>query len=96
MQVVLMNLPKNDFIEMEIHPENDQFFRVEQGQIRIIAQKDTKALVLTGEAGFACILPKGTKHKIMNNGQGDLKVYTIYSPPHHAPDKIDPVHKEKM
>lgn len=88
-QVVLMNIPVGDDIESEIHKENDQFFRVEKGSIKVIIEDHTH---LDGTDGFSFIVPKGTKHRIINTGINDLKLYTIYSPPHHEPNKINFVH----
>lgn len=89
MQVVLMSLPEGDYIDSEIHEEHDQFFRVESGHIKVIIN-DTQ--ILKGGPGFACIIPKGTRHEIWNDGSEPLKLYTIYSPPEHAPDKVNPTH----
>lgn len=94
MQVVLMNLPVGDFIEMEIHPETDQFFRVEEGKIMVITKKSKEGneFEIIGESGFAFVIPKGTLHKIVNIGDTNLKLYTIYSPPHHDADKAEIKH----
>jgi mannose-6-phosphate isomerase-like protein (cupin superfamily) len=89
MQVVLMNLPIKDFIASEIHEDNDQFFRVESGEIQVIID-DKK--VIKGGPGFACVIPKGTRHEIRNIGKENLKLYTIYSPPHHPPNRINKMH----
>ncbi len=42
--------------------------------------------------GEAVIVPAGTFHNVINTGKGQLKLYTIYSPPNH-PDGT--VHKTK-
>lgn len=31
----------------------------------------------------AILIPKGTYHNVINIGQEDLKIYSIYVPPHH-------------
>lgn len=77
-QLVLMALKPKEEIGAEVH-ELDQFFRVEEG---------TGVAILDGvstpiRAGFAIIVPAGTKHNIINTGSGPLKVYTLYSPPNH-------------
>jgi mannose-6-phosphate isomerase-like protein (cupin superfamily) len=77
-QLVLMALKPKEEIGAEVH-ELDQFFRVEEG---------TGEAVLDGvrtsiRAGFAVVVPAGTRHNIINNGTAALKLYTVYSPPNH-------------
>src|ERR1019366_1100623 len=35
------------------------------------------------KAGFAVVVPAGTKHNIINTGSVPLKLYTLYAPPNH-------------
>lgn len=37
-------------------------------------------------------VPAGTRHNFVNEGSGDLKLYTVYAPPQNAPGTI---HKTK-
>lgn len=79
-QLVLMSLKPNEEIGMEVHPENDQFFRFEKG--RGICKMDGNEYELAD--GVAIIVPAGAKHNIINTSDTeDLKLYTIYSPAHH-------------
>jgi mannose-6-phosphate isomerase-like protein (cupin superfamily) len=79
-QLVLMSLKPKEEIGMEVHADNDQFFRFEQGQGKCIIDGHEYAL----KDGSAIIVPAGAKHNIINtSGKEDLKLYTIYSPPHH-------------
>jgi mannose-6-phosphate isomerase-like protein (cupin superfamily) len=67
-------------IGMEVHPDNDQFFRFEQGSGKCII--DGNEYIVAD--GSAIIVPAGAQHNIMNTSDsGDLKMYTIYSPAHH-------------
>lgn len=79
-QLVLMSLKPNEEIGMEVHPENDQFFRIEKGEgICVI---DGNEYQLTD--GVAIVVPAGAKHNIKNTSETEeLKLYTIYSPAHH-------------
>lgn len=87
-QLVLMTLQPGEEIGSEVHPENDQFFRFEEGQGKlVIAGEET----IIGN-GWAGVVPAGTEHNIINTGAGFLKLYTIYSPAHH-PDGT--IHKTK-
>ncbi len=78
-QLVVMNLKVGEEIGMEVHPSVDQFFRVEQGTANFVIDGQT----FTVEADHAVIVPAGANHNVINIGQTDLKLYTIYSPPNH-------------
>lgn len=79
-QLVLMALKPNEEIGLEIHNSNDQFFRFESGNGEVIID-DTKYQVTDGSA---IIVPAGAKHNVINTSNTEpLKLYTIYSPPHH-------------
>ena len=79
-QLVLMSLLPNEEIGMEVHPDNDQFFRFEKGQGKCIIDGNEYNV----EDGSAIIVPAGAQHNIINtSGEEDLKLYTIYSPAHH-------------
>ena len=79
-QLVLMTLKPNEEIGEEIHKENDQFFRFESGTGKCIIDGTTYEL----KDGDAVIVPSGAKHNIINtSATTELKMYTIYAPPHH-------------
>jgi len=88
MQLVLMNLPINADIPLEIHKKTTQFIRVEFGEITVSIYKDSldknslgkKILVKEGES---IIIPAGTYHYVKNTNKSNTKLYTIYSPPEH-------------
>ncbi len=87
-QLVVMSLQPNEDIGEEIHTL-DQFIRCEYG---------TGKAVLDGvehemSAGFAVLIPAGTKHNIINSSSDKkMKLYTVYAPPNHR-DGV--VHKTK-
>ncbi|MBN2086852.1 cupin domain-containing protein [Candidatus Peregrinibacteria bacterium] len=79
-QLVLMCLQPKEEIGMEIHSENDQFFRFEEGQGEVSIDGN----LYTVEDGSAIVVPAGAEHNIVNiSDTAKLKLYTIYSPPHH-------------
>jgi mannose-6-phosphate isomerase-like protein (cupin superfamily) len=88
-QLVVMCLQPGEEIGDEVHPKVDQFFRIEQGEAKFILNEKEEHLVHDGDA---VIVPAGTFHNVINTGKGQLKLYTIYSPPNH-PDGT--VHKTK-
>jgi len=88
-QLVLMSLKPNEEIGMEVHPENDQFFRFEKGEGKCIIDGNESEL----RDGVAVIVPAGAQHNIINTSASEaLKLYTIYSPAHHSDGTI---HKTK-
>ncbi|HLD30777.1 MAG TPA: cupin domain-containing protein [Patescibacteria group bacterium] len=79
-QLVLMSLRPNEEIGMEVHPDNDQFFRFEKGQGKCIIDGNEYELA----DGSVIVVPAGAEHNIINvSDSEDLKLYTIYSPAHH-------------
>lgn len=90
-QLVLMALKPGEEIGLEVHAENDQFFRFEQGQGKCVI--DGNEYVVAD--GSAVIVPAGAEHNIINvSATEDLKLYTIYSPAHHK-DQIIRTTKEE-
>ena len=88
LQLVLMSLKPGEEIGAEVHPDNDQFFRVDSGSgVVTIDGKDSKI-----SDGFAVVVPAGARHNIKNDGDEPLKLYTLYGPPDHK-DKT--VHRTK-
>jgi mannose-6-phosphate isomerase-like protein (cupin superfamily) len=79
-QLVLMSVKPNEELGMEIHAENDQFFRFESGQGKCIIDGNEYAV----SDGDAVIIPAGAEHNVINvSPTEELKMYTLYSPPHH-------------
>ena len=79
-QLVLMSLAPNEEIGMEVHTDNDQFFRFEKGEGKVIIDGNEYAV----KDGSAVIVPSGAQHNVINISSTDtLKLYTIYSPVHH-------------
>ncbi|MGZ4946113.1 MAG: cupin domain-containing protein [Halobacteriota archaeon] len=79
-QLVLMSLKPEEDIGMEVHKDNDQFFRFERGQGKCVIDGNEYEL----SDGVAVVVPAGAQHNIINTSKTeDLKLYTIYSPAHH-------------
>ncbi|HEY5159774.1 MAG TPA: cupin domain-containing protein [Gaiellaceae bacterium] len=79
-QLVLMSLQPNEDIGSEVHPDNDQFFRFESGQGRVVIDGNEYEV----GNGSAVVVPSGSEHNVINtSGSEALKLYTIYSPAHH-------------
>lgn len=91
MQLVLMSLPPGDDIKLEVHPSTTQFFRIERGEARIMIGNN----IYNVKDGYAVIVPPNTPHYVVNSGEVDLKLYTIYSPPEHPPGRVDIVNPDR-
>lgn len=79
-QLVLMSLHPKEEIGMEVHNDNDQFFRFEKGQGKCIIDGNEYEV----KDGAAVVVPAGAEHNVINVSDAeDLKLYTIYSPAHH-------------
>jgi len=86
MQLVLMTLNVGEDIGQEIHPDVDQFFRIEHGQADAILDGEVHKLV----DGSVLIIPAGTEHNVINTSADEpLRLYTIYSPPNHPDGTIN-------
>lgn len=80
LQLVLMSLKPSEEIGFETHHDNDQFFRFESGTGKCII--DGNEYPVTD--GDTVIIPAGANHNIINTSTtAELKMYTIYAPPHH-------------
>jgi mannose-6-phosphate isomerase-like protein (cupin superfamily) len=93
-QLTVMSIAPGEDIGLEIHEDHDQFLRVERGSARVELgpSEDQLDEVHDVEADWAVIVPAGTWHNVVNTGDGELKVYSLYSPPEH-PDGT--VHRTK-
>lgn len=92
-QLVLMSLALGEEIGMEVHPDNDQFFRFEMGQGKCIIDGNEYVV----GAGDVIIVPVGAKHNVINISKTEeLKLYTIYSPAHHKDGIVRATRAEAM
>lgn len=83
-QLVLMTLRPGEEIGQEVHPDNDQFFRFEKGNGKVIIDGNEYDI----SDGFAVVVPAGAQHNVINTSTAEsLNLYTIYSPAHHK-DKV--------
>jgi mannose-6-phosphate isomerase-like protein (cupin superfamily) len=79
-QLVLMALVVGEEIGMEVHEDNDQFFRFESGVGKVIIDGHEYYV----KDGDAVVVPAGAQHNVINVSDVEsLKLYTIYSPAHH-------------
>jgi len=79
LQLVLMSIAPGEDIGEEVHPDRDQFFRIETGVGEVVID-DNRTRV---EADAAILVPAGARHNVKNTGAKPLKLYTLYGPPEH-------------
>jgi len=92
MQLVVMSLKVGEDIGEEVHDSVDQFFRVEVGKAKVMID-DVEYIV---DEDMVIIVPAGSKHNVINIGEEDLKLYTIYAPANHPEGTIHATREEAM
>jgi mannose-6-phosphate isomerase-like protein (cupin superfamily) len=89
MQLVLMTLLPGEEIGEEVHPDRDQFFRVEEGTGEVVI--DGVRTPIEDDTGI--VVPSGARHNVRNTSdRNSLKLYTLYGPPEHVDGTV---HKTK-
>jgi mannose-6-phosphate isomerase-like protein (cupin superfamily) len=85
LQLTVMSIPVGGEIGLEVHTNNDQFLRIEEGQgIMLMGdQKDNLYISQPVFNDFAIFIPAYTWHNLINNGNIPIKLYSIYAPPNH-------------
>lgn len=100
MQVVLMSVPPEEELGWEKHHDTDQFFRIEGGKGLLHTKTTMKSndIVTTHlRDGISAVVPEGLYHNVVNTSKTKhLKLYSIYSPPHHPHLTIDRTHKDEI
>jgi mannose-6-phosphate isomerase-like protein (cupin superfamily) len=90
LQLVVMSLKGGEEIGNEVHPDVDQFFRIEEGKAKFVLNNQEEHIIGDGDVA---VVPAGTWHNVINQSSTEpLKLYTVYTPPQH-PDGT--IHKNK-
>ena len=92
LQLTLMSIPVGGDIGLEVHPDNDQFLRIEEGKGRVQMgpAKDQLTYEREVEDDWVILVPAGTWHNVTNIGDEPMQLYALYGPPDH---KHGTVHK---
>ena len=85
LQSTLMSIPPDGDIGLEVHPDTDQFLRIESGSgcAFMGPQQNAIGTCRPIRNDSAVFVPAGTWHNVVNTGRVPLKLYSIYAPPHH-------------
>lgn len=96
LQLTVMSIRPGDDIGLEVHPDTDQFLRLEGGTGRCQMGPAADDLPFDEEVvdGWAILVPAGTWHNVSNVGQTDLKVYALYGPPDHVAGTVHVTHED--
>ena len=98
LQVTLMSINPGDDIGLEVHPNTDQFLRIEQGRgiVEMGKTKDNLTFVQQVSNDDAIMVPAGTWHNVKNTGKIPLKLYSVYGPPDHPFGTVQQTKAEAM
>ncbi|MBZ8177800.1 cupin domain-containing protein [Corynebacterium poyangense] len=90
LQMTVMSIPAGGEIGAEVHEDHDQFLRVEagKGHVMIGQSEDNLDIDQVVEDDWAIFVPAGKWHNVVNEGNEELKVYSIYAAPDHVPGTI--------
>lgn len=83
-QVVVMTLPPEGEIGVEVHPGTDQLFIIVAGT----AEAHVGAATIRATPNDFVFVEAGTRHNIVNRGPTPLRLITVYAPPAHAPGTV--------
>jgi mannose-6-phosphate isomerase-like protein (cupin superfamily) len=83
-QVVVMSLPPGGEIGEETHDHVDQVLVFVDGRGHAMLDGERSEV----GPGRLVLVPAGTHHNIVNDGPHEMKLYTIYAPPQHAPGTV--------
>ncbi|WP_243259192.1 cupin domain-containing protein [Clostridium sp. 'deep sea'] len=94
LQLTLMSIQPGDDIGIEIHPDVDQFIRIEEGKglVKMGDCEDNLDFQEKVYDDYAILIPAGKYHNLINTGDKPLKLYSLYAPPEHP---YGTVHKTK-
>lgn len=86
LQVTLMSIPVGSSIGLEVHPETDQFLRLDAGRGRCVMGPSKEDLSFQQDVGdgWSIQVPAGLWHDVINTGDEPLRLYAVYAPVHHA------------
>ncbi|HEX4898570.1 MAG TPA: cupin domain-containing protein [Candidatus Limnocylindrales bacterium] len=83
-QVVVMSIPPAGEIGEEVHDHVDQVLVFVAGEGVAVLEGAESAV---GPDRMVHV-PAGLRHNVVNRGSVDLRLYTVYAPPQHAPGTI--------
>ena len=92
LQMTVMNIQPGHDIGLEVHPDRDQFLRIEtgEGRVQMGPAEDDLSFERTVTDDWVILVPAGSWHNVTNVGDGPLKLYALYAPPEHPHGAVHP------
>ena len=88
LQVTLMSIPVGSAIGLGVHPEPDQFLRLDAGSgVFRVGPSEDELTDTDVSDGWSIQVPAGHWHDVVNTGDESLQLYAVYAPSHHAQGK---------
>ena len=96
LQLTVMSIAVDDDIGLEVHPDNDQFLRIERGTGRceMGPKKSDLSFVREVADDDVILVPAGMWHNVTNPGKEPLKLYALYGPADHKSGTVHPTHED--
>ena len=91
---VLFTTERSQLVAMSLEPGGEIGEEVHEGvdQVLIFVEGHGEAIVSAARhpvgPGHAVVVPAGTRHNFTANGDAALKLFTVYTPPQHAPGTV--------
>ena len=96
LQLTVMSIEPGGEIGLEVHPDRDQFLRVEAGtgRVRMGPERDRLTFERDVTADWVILVPAGSWHNVVNTGAEPLKLYSLYAPPEHPAGTVHPTQQD--
>jgi mannose-6-phosphate isomerase-like protein (cupin superfamily) len=96
LQMTVMSIEPGSEIGLEVHPDGDQFLRVETGTglVEMGPAEDDLSFRRDVGADEVILVPAGAWHNVTNTGAEALKLYVLYGPPEHPHGTVHPTKAE--
>ncbi len=78
-QLVTMSIKPAEDIGSEVHPGTDQMLFIVSGLGKATVGAETVAV----KENDVVVVPAGARHNLVNVGNEDLRLFTVYAPPNH-------------
>lgn len=91
-QLVAMTLRPAEEIGEEVHDDVDQSFLFVEGRCETVLDGERSP----ARPGQVVFVRAGTRHNVVNTGDGPLRLLTIYAPPEHPPGTVHATKKEAI
>ena len=89
-QLVSMRLRAGEEIGEEVHEHGDQILPVVAGEADVVLDGERTRVGPTAVA----FIPAGTRHNVIQAGDADLRLLSIYAPPEHKPGTVHSTRSE--